>query len=394
MLFVNFVRFIIGYVGFIASGGFAERFLNLCRLNGISLWELKNRSGVIYACTDCRCYKKIRSVARKSGMRVRIKEKHGLPFFLNRHSRRIGVLAGMFLCAAILLILSTRIWSIDVIGNDNVPSEKITAVFEDLGVKKGAAGSKINIKSTEFSALQSLSELSWLNINISGSKVLIEVREAVESPEITKDGVPADIVAARDGIITIIRPFNGTAEQKIGNAVVKDDLLISGIEENGDKTVSFCRADGYVVARTSRCLNFSQSQKIKAKQPVGIKKRCILNFLSFNIPLGKINEKNSYYEKSEIIIKGVTLPFGITECTEVLSEEAEITLTPERKKALAFLRFSDMCAEEFRYLEIEKAEISVNKNGDFSGEFTCIENIGKVHPMQIEETPQTETADS
>ncbi|MBQ8764181.1 MAG: sporulation protein YqfD [Clostridia bacterium] len=393
MLFLNFVRFLLGYVSFTARGGFPERFINLCRLNKIILWDLKNSEAVISACTDCASYKKIRSAARKSGMRVRVRKKHGLPFFLERHKRRIGVVAGALFCAAVILILSTRIWSIDVIGNLSVPPEKILGTFEELGVKKGVSASRIDIKSTEFAALQRLNELSWLNINISGSKAVIEVREAVESPEIDGDNVPADIVAARDGIITIIRPFNGTAEQEIGNAVVKGDLLISGIEENGDLTVSFCKAKGYVVARTSRSMKYIQPEKFIAAKPISSKKRFILNFLSFEIPLGKIKTENSYSEKSEIIINGVTLPAGIIRCVETVYEEKEITLSAERRKMLSFLRFTDMCAEEFRYLEVENAEISVNESGEFSGAFTCLENIGKEHPMQLEEAEHEETAD-
>ncbi len=390
MLFVNFVRFILGYIRFTATGGFPERFLNLCRLNKIILWDLKNKNGIISACTDCGGYKKMRSVARKSGMKVRIKKKHGLPFFLNNHKRRVGIIVGVFLSAALLIILSTRIWSIDVIGNVNVSSEEITKVFEELGVREGVSGSKIDIGSVEFQALQKLKSLSWLNINISGSHALIEVRENVELPQISEDNSPTDIVASRDGIITIIRPFNGTAEQKIGDIVVAGDLLISGIEENGDKTVSFCKADGYVVARTNRSVAFSQPEIVAVSRVSGIKKRLILNFLSFDIPLGVISE-NSYREKSEIIINGVTLPFGITECTEEICAETKSTLSADQRNMLAFLRFTDLCAQEFRYLEVEKSEIKANGNGDFSGSFVCIENIGKNHPMQIE---QTETADS
>ncbi len=391
MLFVNFVRFILGYVRFTARGGFPERFLNLCRLNKIVLWDLRNTNGVISACTDCASYKKIRSVSRKSGMKVRIGRKHGLPFFLNRHKRRVGVLAGVFLCGALLLILSTRIWSVDVIGNNNVPSERILGVFEELGVKKGASAKRTDIKATELAALAELDELSWLNINISGSKAVIEVREAVELPEIESEDAPVDIVAARDGIITIIRPFNGTAEQETGNAVVKGDLLISGIKENGDLTVSFCKAKGYVVAKTSRSMNYFQPQKLTVKKPARIKKRYIINFLSFNIPLGIINRENASFEKSEIIINGVTLPFGITECTELFFEEAQIALTPEKQNAMSFMSFADMCEEEFRYLNVTDSQVTADGNGGFSGEFECLENIGKEHPMQIE---QTETADS
>ncbi len=393
MLLVNFLRFLFGYVSFTARGGFSERFLNLCCLKKIILWDLKNNNGVISACTDCVSYKKIRSVARKSGMKVRIKRKYGLPFFLNNHKRRTGVIAGLLIGAALLLILSTRIWSIDVIGNVDVPSEKIIGVVQELGVRKGAAGAKINIKSTEFAALQKLQELSWLNINISGSKALIEVREAVDSPETDEDKSPADIVAARDGIITIIRPFNGTAEQEVGNAVVKGDLLISGIEENGDKSVSFCRAKGYVVAKTNRSIKYNQPEIIVAQKPIAIKKRYILNLLSFNIPLGRINKEESYHEKRELVINNVTLPFGITECTETVYEEKEIALSQAQRNALGFLRFADICTSEFRYLEVEESEIISDNNGMYSGKFVCIENIGKEHPMQIEDTPQKETAD-
>ncbi len=393
MLLIKFLRFISGYVGFTARGGFAERFLNLCRLNKIILWELKNNGGVISACTDFASYKRIRSVARKSGMKVRIKKKYGLPIFLDTHKRRVGIIAGMLIGGALLLILSTRIWSIDVVGNIRVPSEKIIGVFEELGVRKGSS-SKIDIKTTEMAALEKLGELSWLNINISGSKALIEVREAVESPEIDEnDNTPTDLVASRDGIITIIRPFNGTAEQTIGNAVVKGDLLISGIEENRDLTVSFCKARGYVVARTKREMSFSQQERITVRKPLTAKRRCEINFLSFDIPLGIINRENSYREKKEIVINGVTLPLGITLYTETDFEEKEIKFSDERKNLLGFLRFTDMCIEEFRYLRVEESEIKANGKGGFSGKFTCLENIGEEHPMQIEETPQKETAD-
>lgn len=386
MLLLRFLRFIFGYVGFTARGGFPERFINLCRHNKIILWELKSRNGVISACVDREGYKKIRPVARKSGMRVRISRKYGLPFFLARHSRRVGVLIGACLCLAVLLILSTRIWSIDVTGNVRVPAETVLGVFEELGVRRGVAGSRIDITATEIEALRRLPELSWLNINISGSAALIEVRETVKSPELAEDGAPTDIVAARDGQIVILRPFNGTQEQKIGNPVLKGDLLISGIEQNKDLTVSFCKASGYVVARTSREVTAAQSAKITAKKAVSQSKSYVLDFLFFSIPLGRQLE-NSYSEKSEIYINGVTLPVGLTERTQTVYEETEITLTQTQTRLLAHLRFYKKSSEDFRFLQVENAEITATKKNGFTviGKFTCLENIGEEKPMQIEE---------
>lgn len=389
MLLLRFLRFVFGYVGFTAQGGFPERFINLCRHNKIILWELKSRNGVISACVDREGYKKIRPVARKSGMRVRIRRKYGLPFFLARHSRRVGVLIGACLCAAVLLILSTRIWSIDVIGNVRVPAETVLGVFEELGVRRGVAGSRINISATEIEALRRLPELSWLNINISGSAALIEVRETVKSPELAENGEPTDIVAARDGQIVILRPFNGTQEQKIGNPVLKGDLLISGIEQNKDLTVSFCKASGYVVARTNREITAAQSAKLTAKKAVSQNKSYVLDFLFFSIPLGRQVE-NAYSEKSELFINGVTLPVGLTERTQTVYEETEITLSQAQTRLLAHLRFFKSSSEDFRYLQVEQSEITADeKNGcTVSGKFTCLENIGLERPMQIEEINQ------
>ena len=385
MLVVRLIRFFFGYVSFRASGGFTERFINLCRRNNVVLWNLRCRDSVITACTDCRGYKKIRAVARKSGMRVRMQSKHGLPFFAERHSRRVGLLIGACLCASTVIILSTRIWSIDVIGNKRIPAETITAAFEELGVKKGASGAKIDIGLTEIEAQKRLEGISWLNMNISGSTVLIEVRETVESPEIEEDKTtPTDIVAARDGQIVILRPFNGTAEQITGTSVLKGDLLISGIEENGDKTVSFCRASGYVVARTNRKIKTAVETEFRTLIPTESKTSYILDFIFFSIPLGRQYD-GAYKEKSVITINGVTLPLALTECRKVGYRESQITLTENQAKQLALHRFFGECAETFRYMQIEEYEISYERDS-IVGEFTCLENIGKEQLMQIEET--------
>ena len=242
MLLLKLLRFLLGYVCFRAKDGFPERFINLCRLKGIVLWNLNSKESVISACVACKDYRKIRSAARKSGMKVRIYRKIGLPFLLDRYSHRVGVAVGAVFCVAVICVLSTRLWSINVTGNVNVTSERIIGVFEELGVRRGIGTNEIDIKALEIEAMKRLPEISWLNINFDGSVALIEVRETEADPQDNGGDVPSDIVAARDGQIVILRPFNGTQEQKIGNSVLKGDLLISGIEENKDLTVSFCRA--------------------------------------------------------------------------------------------------------------------------------------------------------
>lgn len=387
MLLLKFIRFLAGYVSFSAGGGFPERFINLCRLNKINLWELKSTGSVIFACTDCAGYKAIRKAAKKSGMKVRIERKYGLPFFLNRYSHRFGVIAGIFFCAAVICILSTRVWSVDVIGNEKIPSEQITAIFEQLGVKKGVSGNKIDITAVENSALQQFKELSWVNINFSGSTAVIEVREREVIPDEQEDK-PSEIVAARDGQIIMLRPFNGTQEQKTGNAVIKGDLLISGITENKDLTVSFGRAKGYVVARTNRKTQIKVKKEIAAKKTAVSRNTYAVEFLTLEIPFGR-QLKNAYKEKTELKINGVTLPFALIRRTGVQRKNCTVKLNDKQVKLLAELRFFEQCADEFRYLKIETDKISAKMHPDgctVSGEFVCIENIGREIPLEIEET--------
>lgn len=386
MLVLRLLRFIFGYVTFTARGGFPERFINLCRQNRISLWDLKSENSVISACTDVSCYKRIRKAAKKSGMRVRIFKKHGLSFFLNRHSRRMGLIAGMLICMSVLLILSTRIWRIEVIGNTEIPSEEILEVFDGLGVRAGVPVSSIDEWTVEQAAIKKLPELSWVNINLTGSSAQIEVREVIEQNKVDNSEAPANIVAAKDGQIVYLRPFKGTQEKKIGTGVVKGDLLISGFIEYIDMSTSICRADGYVVARTDYQIEAESITEKRVKTLSGTEKSYSLEFLSFKIPLGR--QKSGFEEKSSLYLNGATLPFSVICRTQNSFAESKITLDKEKNSNLARLEFYDKAVNEFRYKQVEKAEIEEKKteNGyKIKGSFICLENIGEKQPFEVVE---------
>lgn len=386
MLVLRLIRFIVGYVSFTARGGFPERFINLCRQNKIDLWDLKSENSVLSAKTDVYGYKKIRSAAKRSGMRVRISKKHGLSFFLDRHNRRIGIIIGVLFCIASFMILSTRIWRIEVVGNDRIPSEEILGVFEELGVRAGVAVSSIDEWTVEQAAIRKIPEISWVNINLSGSSAQIEIREVIEQKEIDNSDEPANIVAARDGQIVYLRPFEGTQEKKIGTGVVKGDLLISGMEERIDLSTNICRADGYVVARTEHRIEASAENRVNALRASEIQKSYSVEFLAFSIPIGR--QVEGFEEKSFLFINGVTLPFAFCESTRTELTESEITLEKEKALLLARLEFMDKCANEFRYMQVEKTEINeiADENGcKITGSFTCLENIGEKQPFEVVE---------
>ncbi len=386
MLLTRLIRFLLGYVCFSARNGFSERFINLCKINKIPLWNLHCSNGIITAQTDLKNYIRIRPIAKKSGMKVRVERKQGLPFFMKKHRKRVGLIIGAVFCFLSVAFLSSRIWHIEVIGNVRVPKEEILCVFESIGLREGTSIAKTDVSSTESAALHMLPDVSWLNVNFSGCTAIIEIRETVEKPSTDKESAPSNLVAAGDGQILILRPFNGTAETFVGSAVLKGDLLISGIEENKDLTVNFCKAEGYVVAQTTRSSDYLQKQSFPALQKSEGKKGIVLQFLFFRIPFGRI-PTDSFSEKSSLCVDGTILPVSITEVSNHSYSEITVNLNKNDSELLALLRFTDERLDEFRGKEVKNARTDIcSEKGKIkiSGNYDCIENIGAEAPLEIE----------
>jgi similar to stage IV sporulation protein len=95
MFIVKLMRYIRGYVIFVIRGVFVERFLNLCARAGIPIWGLMPQGEQWEARTVASDYKKLRPMTRTTGVRLRVKSRHGAPFVARRYRKRAGLLAGV-----------------------------------------------------------------------------------------------------------------------------------------------------------------------------------------------------------------------------------------------------------------------------------------------------------
>ena len=177
MFWEKILRYLAGYVKFRAVGGFPERFINLCASNRISVREIRMSEETITGICGVSDYVKIRAVAKKSGMRVGMVSKKGLPFFIRRNRKRKGLAAGFVLMIIITFFLSGRIWVINVSGNEKIPSEDLACAFEELGVKIGEKKSAIDSKALALEAADSVEGIMWCAVNLDGCKAEIEIRE-------------------------------------------------------------------------------------------------------------------------------------------------------------------------------------------------------------------------
>lgn len=389
MIIVRLLRYILGYINFRAYGGFADRFINLCTSAGIPLWNIKNTDGRISASTTAAGYLAIRGPAKKSGMRVKALEKKGLKFFLRRNKKRVGILAGAVVFAVIIFILSQFIWSVSVVGNTTLEDDYLLSSFEKYGVKVGAKISSLDLKSAAQSAVKEIEKLSWATVNRKGTVLVIEVRERTEAPQMYDSSRPTNLVAAEDGVILSVDILYGNAEVKPGSAVVKGDLLISGIMNHGDGRESLIHADGHVKALTKKKNTFSSSDFSVFGQ-VSEKTRKSLFFFGIKIPLGTKPPETLFTEHKSFIENGeMLLPLGIITQYGAEYSSDPITFSESMQKKLALFSEAVYVKELLEYTEIRSSSMT-EKDGEFGKEYEfyaeCEQEIGTLQEIYVEKT--------
>lgn len=363
MFLIRLIRFLRGYVIFTCSGGFPERFINLCSLNGINLWDAKSVGGVLTVKTTINCYKRIRPCAKKSGMKIKIQKKHGLPFLLQPYIKRKGIAAGMIISAVILVFLYSCIWTIDVTGNEKFTKEQILSIAESYGIYPSSFRYKINPKEIQTDVKSKIKGISWFSVNIDNSHISLEVSESTGSDEIIDYTTPCNIVSGIDGEILSIEAHTGVPVVKPGSAVTKGDLLISGVMEKTDGTPFFVHARGTAVIRRNRNISAEIPYNINAKKITDIKKRYSVSIYGLDIPLGISKSADSENSKNFMLsYRNKTLPVGIITDRYYFLCDEKITLSDNQATLLACLSAFSQEMNIMNNSETEKKEVNAMKN--------------------------------
>ena len=381
MLIIRFIRFLLGYVSFSASGGFSERFVNLCTHNRIPLWNMKKVGNVLYGETTVEGYKAIRRPAYRSGVKLKLESKRGLPFFLNKNSARKGIVIGFLLSMLIVFLLSTTVWSISVEGNKSLTEEKVLEVFSQLGVKRGVFAKSIRASDVAEKAEKLLPELLWASVNVKGSRVEIVVCERTDAPEFP-DETPCNIIAAEDGVIVAVQAEIGKQAVSAGDAVVKGDLLISGVTQNLDMSENLKPARGNVTAEVKRSIS-ADCADMKFYTQSELKTRYSLYFFGLVIPLDfRVGETNYHRSESFLSNGKISLPVGIVTEHSYKSEN-EASLPPEKIRLMNANLFARRYYEIFREAQIKQV-VFTDESTAFVCEITAEKDIGSRQEIFVE----------
>ncbi len=389
---VNLLR---GSVEVEVEGAFPERFLNVCSQNGIAFWGLQRMDEThLRAHILPQGYKKVQHFAEKCLCTVVPVQKKGVPFFLWRLRRRHLLFLGFGACILALYILSMFIWEFEVVGNETVSDGEILENLAEIGVKMGTYGPSIDINEIKNEMILRVEELSWLTVNVKGSRAVVEVRERIPKPELIPDGSPCNIVSARDGVVVSIDTLSGAAVVRIGQTVEKGDLLVSGVVDS-KAGARFVHARADIEARVWYDYSAKLPQNAAAKQYTGrttTRRALVVGGSRINF-YG--NDFNSYRYYDKIVRNTILrLPGGAALPVILVTEEyreytpADYRIPEETAKGILLARLETRLAREMGQGEVVDAQYVPQAGAGFFAVrlvAECREKIDVQIPLQAAE---------
>ena len=371
----------MGYVEFCAEGGFPERFINLCKINGIGLWNVKNDGVKVVAFTTEREFDTLKIPAENSGMTIKIIKRCGLKNFIKTHKYRCGVGLGVFVAFLFWFFMAGFVWEVEILETSGVNAEAFTESLAELGVKIGARKSKIDILQVQKQLMNEYKELLWVSVNIFGGKVQVEMSGFVEQREIIDTKTPVNIVANKNGRVVLVKGYKGVNAVKEGDNVTKGLLLISGVCTNADGTEYFIHAKGEVYAKTENTIKSNCRLQNNLQSLVNAQSRYYLYVFSVKIPLG-LKVKGDFLSQSNKFLNSerATLPLAIFRDDALQSQKQDCTLSEQEAALVALTDCVKQKRSVYNSTQLEHIEYSVKQQADcvqVKVQIDCVENIAK-----------------
>ncbi|GGI43461.1 sporulation protein YqfD [Paenibacillus marchantiophytorum] len=250
-----FITRLRGYVRIQIRGSECERLINPMMEKGFSIWDIQaTPEGKLECNILIKDFFRLKPLLKRTGCRMHVLERYGLPFFMERLGRRKFFFGGMAAFIIGIYVLTSFVWQISVEGNDRITDAQILEAASKQGIHLFQW--KLKLKKTEELSrdIQSLlPSTAWVGVEIRGTHVTIKVVEAT-IPDPRKLMNPRNLVASKNALVTEIISDKGKPLVKPNTYVRKGDVLISGTigdEQNNQVVVAEGKVKG-VVWYTSR----------------------------------------------------------------------------------------------------------------------------------------------
>lgn len=202
------------------------RFINLLKQNNIRLFNIKRMSDTTECVMFAKDFKKIKSFAKITGVRVRISKKNGPGFFIFNNRNRYFLVAGLIIFIIIILWSTKKIVKIEIHGNEYYASTEIYEFLTENNIDYGSVVKNISCKDIEKLMLNRFDLLTFVSVHINGNTLIITVKENKTVKQEKEDKTPCNLVATEDGVVVSIITRAGVPLVKAGDEVKREDVLV------------------------------------------------------------------------------------------------------------------------------------------------------------------------
>ncbi|MFK4340933.1 MULTISPECIES: sporulation protein YqfD [unclassified Paenibacillus] len=239
-----------GTVTLAVKGESVEAFINLLTEHQIPVWNVRPM-GTRHAEMNLLLPHVflLRPFLRRTGCKMHILKRQGIPFTVARLAKRKFFLVGLAVFWVGLFLMSSLIWDVEVKGNDKLSTEAVLKAARQEGLYPFQWSFRVSSQDKLSRALmQKLPEASWIGVEKQGTSVTIQVVEASQpTPEPLYS--PRHLISKADAVVTEIFAEQGRPVVHKNTRVKKGAILISGTlgdEENQQQVVAKGEIKGLV----------------------------------------------------------------------------------------------------------------------------------------------------
>lgn len=387
MFLLKTYEFCKGYSEIQIEGYFVERFVNLCSLRGIKIWDIdKKTEGIINLKIYEKDLSKVDELLKITRSQMRIIKKSGIPNITNLYKKRKLFILISLICCAVIYFLGLHIWDIEIIGNEKIATQEIEKLLQEENIKIGRRKDSIDFEKMKSNIYIKRQDVLWIGVTVKGVKATIEILERKNADVDLLEGFPTNIVADRDGVIQKISVREGTKCVEPGDVVCKGDILVSGIVESEHSNPIMVNSNADIKIKTwytsKKAVPYQKTVLSKSGQ---VDKKYKIKLGNYTINLANNSTKFEKYDTINSVKKLVL--FGKIEAPIILDvlvyEElvtSDITYTREQAENIAKKEVYDLVmknipdgAEVLSYdynVFSEDDEVIVRITAE------CLENIG------------------
>ncbi|MDO7905457.1 sporulation protein YqfD [Paenibacillus sp. JX-17] len=239
-----------GSVVIVVTGGRVEELMNLLAAEHIVIWNVRalaaQKAEMQVLLSD---FFRLRPLLRRTGCRMKVSQRNGLPFVWLRLRKRSFFTAGILIFFVTLYFLSSMVWDVKVEGNSRLTTDEVLRAARAEGIYPFQWEGRLapQDKLAKQLALR-LPGVSWIGVSKEGTTVKIEIVEAKE-PQKAELLNPRHLISTADAVVTHIYAEQGRPVVAQNMRVKKGAILISGTlgdEENSQTVVAKGEVKGLV----------------------------------------------------------------------------------------------------------------------------------------------------